>query len=384
MNEPAGAAAKTPGVVTTAFIMSILGFVCGIPAVIGLILGIVGRPKAKAAGSGVGLATAAIVISAAWLAIGLIGTVAVMASGGNSSDTAASETASATEAPVASEAPAPSSAAAVATESAVAESSESPSPSPEAVASEVATPEATEAASPVVVFEDGDWIVGSDFPAGTYTLIDEPSFCYWGIYEAGTNQENIIANDNVTGGHPTVVLKEGQEFTSSDCGAWATDIPAALATEFGDGVWKVGRDLKPGTYTLIDEPSACYWGIYKSGSNSQKIIANDNVNGGHPTVVIKKGMDFASNDCGTWASSIPAALATEFGDGVWTVGRDIKPGKYRLTEAVIGNCYWGIYKSGSNGQNILSNDIVDSGRPFVTLKKATDFASSDCGSWAPM
>ena len=57
---------KSPSVVVWAFVLSILGF-CGITAIVGLVLGIIGRGKAKTAGSGVGLATASIVISCLWL-----------------------------------------------------------------------------------------------------------------------------------------------------------------------------------------------------------------------------------------------------------------------------------------------------------------------------
>jgi hypothetical protein len=45
--------------------------------------------------------------------------------------------------------------------------------------------------------------------------------CFWGIYKSGTNGAEIIANDVVTGGRPTVTLKTGQDFDSSRCGRWA-------------------------------------------------------------------------------------------------------------------------------------------------------------------
>lgn len=58
---------RTPGIVFTALTFALLGFACGLPALIGLVLGIMARPQAKAAGSGVGLSTAAIAISVAWI-----------------------------------------------------------------------------------------------------------------------------------------------------------------------------------------------------------------------------------------------------------------------------------------------------------------------------
>ena len=80
-----GLPARTPGIVTAAFVLSVLGFVCGLPALIGLILGIAGRPKSKTAGSGVGLATAAIVIGAGWLLLFVVVGVVSTTSSGSSS-----------------------------------------------------------------------------------------------------------------------------------------------------------------------------------------------------------------------------------------------------------------------------------------------------------
>ncbi|WP_142120321.1 hypothetical protein [Arthrobacter sp. SLBN-122] len=68
-------------------------------------------------------------------------------------------------------------------------------------------------------------------------------------------------------------------------------------------------------------------------------------------------------------------------EGTWTVGRDVEPGTYRTTSDVSGSCYWGIYRTGSNGSDIVDNDIVTGGRPSVTLSAGQDFKSSRCGSW---
>ena len=97
--------AKTPGIVTTAFVLSILGFICGLPAIIGLILGLVGRPKAKAAGKGVGMATAAIIIGAGWLVLALILGIVAAATGGSTTSSSSSTVveAPAVEAPPAQE-----------------------------------------------------------------------------------------------------------------------------------------------------------------------------------------------------------------------------------------------------------------------------------------
>jgi hypothetical protein len=73
--------------------------------------------------------------------------------------------------------------------------------------------------------------------------------------------------------------------------------------------------------------------------------------------------------------------ANTIGDGTWTVGTDIEPGTYRAAAAVGSTCYWGIYRSGSNGGDIIENDIPGGGRPVVTLSAGQDFNSTRCGKW---
>ncbi|MFF2345069.1 hypothetical protein [Pseudarthrobacter sp. NPDC058119] len=80
-------------------------------------------------------------------------------------------------------------------------------------------------------------------------------------------------------------------------------------------------------------------------------------------------------------SAEKAKAANTIKEGTWTVGRDIEPGTYRTTADVTGSCYWGIYRTGSNGSDIVDNDIVTGGRPSVTLSAGQDFKSSRCGSW---
>ena len=76
-----------------------------------------------------------------------------------------------------------------------------------------------------------------------------------------------------------------------------------------------------------------------------------------------------------------AKAANTVSDGTWTVGSDIEPGTYRAVEAVGSSCYWGIYRSGSNGGDIIENDIPGGGRPVVALSVGQDFNSTRCGKW---
>ena len=83
----------------------------------------------------------------------------------------------------------------------------------------------------------------------------------------------------------------------------------------------------------------------------------------------------------TVAGKEKQVAANTIEEGTWTVGTDIKAGTYRVTESVGRSCYWAIYRSGTNGSDIIQNDIPGGGRPTVTLSKGQDFTTKRCGSW---
>ncbi|MGQ1798876.1 hypothetical protein ACT4S5_17315 [Kocuria oceani] len=68
-------------------------------------------------------------------------------------------------------------------------------------------------------------------------------------------------------------------------------------------------------------------------------------------------------------------------EGTWTVGVDVAPGTYRSTDAVGSRCYWAILTTGTNGDDIIANDIPGGGRPSVTLAEGQDFETARCGTW---
>ncbi|MEU4364281.1 hypothetical protein [Promicromonospora sp. NPDC023987] len=74
--------------------------------------------------------------------------------------------------------------------------------------------------------------------------------------------------------------------------------------------------------------------------------------------------------------------ASQVTDGTWSVGSDVQPGTYRTKEAVSSNCYWEITAGGSNGSDIIENDIPGGGYPVVTVQDGQVFTSARCGTWA--
>jgi hypothetical protein len=95
-----------------------------------------------------------------------------------------------------------------------------PAPAPVTVTAAPTTAPAKPTPAAVII-PAGVVLIPEDVPPGRYRMKDPVSgdSCYWGIYRAGTNQDDIIANNNVRGGRAIVTLRKGQEF-ESDCGDW--------------------------------------------------------------------------------------------------------------------------------------------------------------------
>lgn len=70
-------------------------------------------------------------------------------------------------------------------------------------------------------------------------------------------------------------------------------------------------------------------------------------------------------------------------DGTWTVGEDIPAGTYKVNQRIESGemCYWAITKTGSNGGDIIANDLPSGGRPSVVLKRGQTFETDRCGTW---
>ncbi|MGC0142114.1 hypothetical protein [Pseudactinotalea sp. Z1732] len=75
---------------------------------------------------------------------------------------------------------------------------------------------------------------------------------------------------------------------------------AEPSDSFGNGTWRVGEDIEPGTYRT-DGGSGCYWERLSGFSGEfSDIISNDFTSG--PSTVTIQGSDagFSSQGCGTW------------------------------------------------------------------------------------
>ena len=156
---------------------------------------------------------------------------------------------------------------------------------------------------------DGTFTVGSDIQPGTYKSSgNDDGMCYWEREkDAKGTDDSILANDNVTGSSYVTITKTDKFFKSTDCKDWypvSADRGAApKSTVSGDGMYKVGTDIVPGTYSSAGGDT-CYWERTKDALHGlESIKANDNPTG--KAVVTIAGTDayFKSQGCDTWKKS---------------------------------------------------------------------------------
>jgi len=153
-------------------------------------------------------------------------------------------------------------------------------------------------------FGDGTWVVGKQIAAGTYHAAGGGD-CYWARerdLSGGTSA--ILANDTPSGPVTVTILPTDVGFQTQGCGTWSPE-PATgpQATSFGDGVYAVGIDIAPGTYSAPGGTN-CYWERDSDlTGNSNSIIANDTPTGPVTVPIAPTDKGFKTAGCGTWKQS---------------------------------------------------------------------------------
>jgi hypothetical protein len=157
----------------------------------------------------------------------------------------------------------------------------------------------------------------------------------------------------------------------------------------GDGDFRVGSDVRPGTYrTTGNSDGMCYWERAKDAKGEMdSILANDNVSGTSYVTVKATDKLFKSTGCKDWeavglkAKGTPAARMAGDG-GMFRVGSDIAPGTYRSTGNADDACYWERTKDAAHslGSIIANNNVT--GTAVVTISASDGyFKTTGCHDW---
>ncbi|MXW23325.1 MAG: hypothetical protein F4X80_10665 [Chloroflexi bacterium] len=261
-------------------------------------------------------------------------------------------------------------------------------------------------------FSDGTYIVGTEVAPGRYRTRSASDSCYWmrlgdfrGEYGEGSDGHNyrfIVRRRDDT----SVVDIDAEDagFYSRGCGTWSDDLsPVLLPGEaFPDGTYIVGVDIEPGRYRATappdagdspDEAEECVWvRLYDFGGVGGKyegLFATAREWEVPIVDIDATDVGFDSRGCGVWSSELtPVVTPGEpFGDGVYLVGIDIEPGRYRAY-GPLWACEWARL-GGFGGDTTFgydtSPDIIayshEGSRIVDILASDAGFRSSNCGEW---
>ncbi|MFE0045832.1 hypothetical protein [Streptomyces albireticuli] len=154
---------------------------------------------------------------------------------------------------------------------------------------------------------NGTFQVGSDIKPGTYRSTGNKLGCYWErAKDSSGGLDSILANDNAQGSSYVTVKADDKIFKTRGCKGWhrvAEDkTGAAPQTQVsGNGMYRVGVDIAPGTYKAEGNKSGCYWERDKDALHEMDSIeANENVTGSGIVTLSPQDGYFKTNGCADW------------------------------------------------------------------------------------
>jgi hypothetical protein len=164
-----------------------------------------------------------------------------------------------------------------------------------------------------------------------------------------------------------------------------TASPTVSPGTFGDGTFRVGVDIPPGTYRATNPSQGCYWERLSGFSGGLgDIIANNYTDAPEVVTVAPGDVGFSSDGCGTWTpdlSAVTSSPTSPFGDGKFIVGTDIAPGTWRNSDS-SGGCYWARLSGfGGTFGDLIANEFSSSIQVVTIAPGDAGFESSDCGTW---
>lgn len=172
---------------------------------------------------------------------------------------------------------------------------------------------------------------------------------------------------------PRQSCTEGLEFSDPDNDGWGTCTPAATTTT-------VDVEIEEGMYIVPDEvPYGAYrvFGYFARLDANQEIIENELVSSCPALALVQEGDAYLE----LGASAFPVDLAFpidpfeyECTDGVFIVGLDIQPGRYRITPS--GSTAY--FARLDDNLDIIDNNISDG--QLIAEVRAGDFAFEFSGN----
>jgi hypothetical protein len=147
-----------------------------------------------------------------------------------------------------------------------------------------------------IVFNDGQYAVGSQLPAGTYRTTQSMS-CHW--------DRGSVNNYGHGGPLIVTIAASDSTFTSTGCGQWSDDLYAlkSPADAIPAGVWLVGQEVAPGTYhaSPLSANRECFWERDSGfGGTSSEIIDNNTSAATVSITIDASDLGFKTDGCTSW------------------------------------------------------------------------------------
>ena len=261
------------------------------------------------------------------------------------------------------------------------------------------TADLTPRVAPGQPFGDGAYVVGTEVAPGRYRATSFSDVCYWerlskfgGAY--GSDAGIIGERWSGSGGAIVDIAPSDVGFHSWNCGNWTADLvqPDGMRESVRDGTFLVGSDIQPGRYRASPSATWCIWERLSGfGGTDEEVIGRWSLSGSSFIVEITStDVGFYTDDrCGAWELDTVPRLnpGQPFGSGVYHVGTEIAPGRYRVAslDGIGGTCWW-VRLSGFGGTR---EEYLGRYRaPWPTYSAIVDisssdtgFASSHCGIW---
>ena len=263
------------------------------------------------------------------------------------------------------------------------------------------TADLTPIVTPGQPFVDGAYVVGDEIAPGRYRAREPSAECYWARLHDFSGEYGEVYDES---GYHFVIRRSGPTsivdiapddagFYSRGCGTWSDDLSPVTAPgePFPDGTYLVGVDIAPGRYRATAPTDRCLWfrldefgGIFGAYEGGFAISV-----GWLPVVdVAPSDAGLLTSGCGTWSDTATPIVepGTPFGDGVYLVGIDIAPGRYRASAPSDACSWWRL--NGFRGDLGYGNDTL----PDITayggfaivdiLETDAGFRSDGCGTWS--
>ena len=249
------------------------------------------------------------------------------------------------------------------------------------------------------VFDDGAYIVNHDILPGTFIAEGlENETCFWsrltGFDGDDFNRYNIYASP---GQAIATILPSDAGFRSFGCGTWRlisqenprSPMSDTTPTRFADGTYRVGIDIVPGVYNVINgDLSTCRWRRLADFTWTGGVIVESLVSGIKLVEISEQDLGFASYGCGTWqllhldTVQTVNPHPTRFSSGSYVVGAHIAPGTYVANPRNNWGCRWRrVTGFGGESEDTIASGFADN-RWIVTIDPSDiGFVAHGCGTW---